>query len=828
MKRDAAQGVNRFRQVALYGCTAMIAAVPAHAAESPAAAATAQPARSGIEEVIVTARKQEESAQVVPVSITAMSPADLQKEAVLSVQDLMSSVPGLFITTVPSLGGVTFAIRAAKSDNGTSDTVTAYIGDMPVASSIAIAKMVYDMQSISVLKGPQGTLFGANSTGGAIIFRPNMPSGEQEGYAQVGIGNYNRLSFQGMVNIPVNDVFQMRIAGEVVDQDKGFQKNITPNLNGASEVGTDKHESLRVGFRLKPSSDWQNDLLIDYYHQDDRQKQFSLRALRAPYSNAGGIVNYSLGGPYEMNNPFKEAFNAPIWNKVKIWDMIDTLTHEISEQVSLKAVLGFQDVRVDTSQDSDGTPYPLVGGYQKYYAKQWTFEPSVDVKSADGRLRNKTGLYFSLLKREEGNSYTVNGMPFQNATGTALLPGIYGGGGNFPVQSNSDYRREFRSHAIYSQFSYDLSKELTATLGLRYTWDTAKYSASPRQGFHMVNGVVSDVGGAYANSFTTGLCAGSILRYDSGSLSPCIGYREIKSQAPSFNFTLENRYAENSMLYATLRGGYLVGGFNNNVSAREGQVFKPEHVVDFETGIKSDWELWGRPIRTNFDVFYGSYKDQQRVQNGSSLDPVNGGIITYTAVQNAGASTFYGLDLDVTYEVTDNLEVSATWNHMESEYTNFKAPLNIPGVTAYVDVSGRPLSQAPQDVVNLSATVRWPLASDTGRVSSTLSWYWTDKTQVRDSPTFACTPNAAGQCFGPSSAAVDFRSGDLMPAFDLWNFTTSWKGIMGSDFDADFWIKNLMDKKYFTFPQNQMLSFGYQVANYGLPRTFGLNVRYNF
>jgi iron complex outermembrane receptor protein len=127
------------------------------------------------------------------------------------------------------------------------------------------------------------------------------------------------------------------------------------------------------------------------------------------------------------------------------------------------------------------------------------------------------------------------------------------------------------------------------------------------------------------------------------------------------------------MIYATMRGGYLAGGFNNQTYTPDhsGQTFKPEKVVDFETGVKSDWDLWGRPIRTNLAVFYSNYKNMQRVQNGQTTDPVSGAFVSYVAVQNAGAATAYGFDLDITYEPTDNLTLSAGWNHVESEYTKF-------------------------------------------------------------------------------------------------------------------------------------------------------------
>ena len=268
------------RTKTLVMCTAVHAALAGMGNVYAAAESNTTASSSGMEEVIITARKTEESAQVVPVSVVALSSEGLTKAAVLSVQDLRSSVPGLYVASNSQGGAPTFSIRAAKEDNGTQKTVTAYIGDMPVATTYSIANMVYDMQSISVLKGPQGTLFGANSTGGAVIFRPNTPSNKFEGYADVGIGNYDRSTFQGMINIPVNDILQVRLAGEVVDQHKGFFKNRIASY-GNSEIANDKHESARLTVKLKPSSDWEHNLLLSCFNEDDQHYGVVIGVLRS-------------------------------------------------------------------------------------------------------------------------------------------------------------------------------------------------------------------------------------------------------------------------------------------------------------------------------------------------------------------------------------------------------------------------------------------------------------------------------------------------------------------------------------------------------------------
>jgi outer membrane receptor protein involved in Fe transport len=785
-------------------------------------------ATSGIEEVTVTARKTSESAQVVPVSVKAFSASDLEKNVVLTVSDLMKSVPGLFVAPNSQGGAPTFAIRAAKADNGTSDTVTSYIDDVPVASTKSIANMMYDMQSISVLKGPQGTLFGAATTGGAIIFRPEKPSANFEAYLEAGIGNYGRKQLQGMVNVPVNDVLQLRIAGESVRRDGFSKNNPAPSgaYNGIRDYANDKHDSLRVTARLKPNAAFQNDLELDYFKEDDQPNQAIPIVLRPRYSYQTFLgfpltVDYAKAGiklPSSRDN--LQLSPTPTWNKAKIWNAFDTATYEIDGQTSLKAVLGYQNVIIDTSEQNGGVRNTAVDGRTAQKIDQWTFEPSFDFKSSDGKFRNKTGLYFSDRKQETGNAYKVIGLPFDGSTDptSAYLVGI--AAGYYPLETNHYYTRKTKSSAVYSQFSYDLSKELTATLGMRYSRDSGDYKASGNLGFPSTPG--------YANSygdFRFGNCnPGDLIAYNYDAAT-CTGTETYKSSAPSFNFTLDNKLSERAMVYATVRSGYLVGGFNNSANPKVTGVattFTPEKVVDFETGFKSDWSLMGRPVRTNLAAFYGSYKNQQRVQNGTTASGS-----TFIGVVNAGSSTFYGFDFDGVFKVTDNLELSASWNHIETAYSKFNAIVSIPGKYAYVDLSGQPMAQTPKDVINVGATVKWPVGPGVGLLKSTLSGFRTAKTFTADSPTFAGTTNASGLVTS-IDPAQDFREYGKLPAYSLLNFSTTWKGIMGSNFDANLWVKNLTDKQYYTYTSNQMLQFGYATRSYGNPRELGLNVRYNF
>jgi outer membrane receptor protein involved in Fe transport len=781
---------------------------------------------AGLEEVLVTARRVEESAQSVPISMTALSAVTLEANAVQNVGDLQTSVPGLLVTVNSQGAAPVFAIRAAKADNGTSDTVTAYIDDVPVASTRSVANMMYDMQSISTLKGPQGTLFGANSTGGAIIFRPNKPTDDFDAYAMVGYGNWNRMEFEGMVNVPVTDGLAFRLAGNIIKRD-GYVKNATP-VNGNDELTDIDRQSARLSMRWTPSDEFQNDLSVEYFKEDAQPFSETLVALRPAYQYTtflGGLalpVDYALAGITTDNADREHVALGPMptFNKADILNVIDAASYSLNDDVDLKLVVGYQDLDLDTAQDNDATTQAGVNGRTRHEIEQWTIEPSIDWSVMDGRLRNKTGLFYSQVDKSTGNSYRVVGLPWDFTA--------FGGPGGFvgnlvnsfyPIQSNSAYTRELETQAIYSQFSYDLSDTLTATVGLRYTKDSGDYTTRNFLSF----GTASE---ANWGEFTTGPCAVSTISlYKNPDPVNCIAYMDMESSATSYNVTIENKISDGTLVYAASRGGYIAGGFNNQANpAATGIpfVFDPETVIDFEMGIKSDWLLAGRPIRTNLAGFYGSYEDQQRVQNGTTAAGV-----TFIGVVNAGASNYYGLDLEVTYEFTDMLIASLGWNYIKSEYTNFDAIVNIPGVYAFVDLQGEPMSRTPENVVTAALTANWPVGSSIGEISSTLSAFYRDESLAFDSPTVAGPVDASGELIGIDPAR-DFRQYDELESFTLLNFTTGWKKMFGSNFDASVWVKNLTDEEYNVSASNQMLQYGYATYWYGTPREYGVELRYSF
>lgn len=273
---------------------------------------------SGLEEVVVTAQKREQSEQAVPVSITALSGDTLNRQVVLNVKDLMEHVTGLVVAPNSQGDAATFAIRSSKQDNGTTGGVAVYLDDMPLTSTYSVANANYDIASVDVLKGPQGTLFGASATGGAIVFRANKPTKNFDAWVWAQYGDYRRSQFTGMVNVPINDALQVRLAADYVDRPVGFVKNLAPNFAAGLpfDLWTDRHDSARFSVRLI-TGPVTNDVVADYYSENDTPSQSvlvelvpSVAALGVPILNRYNQV--AIGGN-------ASGVDLPIYKRVTSW-----------------------------------------------------------------------------------------------------------------------------------------------------------------------------------------------------------------------------------------------------------------------------------------------------------------------------------------------------------------------------------------------------------------------------------------------------------------------------------------------------------------------------
>jgi iron complex outermembrane receptor protein len=234
----------------------------------PAGAQTADQtaASSGgdLEEIVVTARRQEEKAQTVPITLTTLTAARLEKQDIRNNLDLLRDVPGLNGTTGASLG-VTFSfIRGASG-------VVSYFDQIPIAAGGVNQSYFFDVSNIQVLKGPQGTLFGLSNDAGAILYEPNKPTNNYEGYIQGTLGDYGRGEFDAVLNLPIDDKLALRFGAQFNHQD-GYIRVRNPDVDLLDQ----NYYDGRVQAAFRPTDDIDNELLVNYFHSRYRPGTFVL------------------------------------------------------------------------------------------------------------------------------------------------------------------------------------------------------------------------------------------------------------------------------------------------------------------------------------------------------------------------------------------------------------------------------------------------------------------------------------------------------------------------------------------------------------------------
>lgn len=510
-------------------------------------------ATSGGEEILVTARRRAESQQSVPLSVTAISGEKLAAAGVKNIIDLQFQTPEL---TVVGGGGnrnqVSYAMRGqTQAYGGALPGVASYFADMPIISQASPPFL--DLQNIQVLKGPQGTLFGRNTTGGAILFVPQRPTNEFGGYAMVKAGNYDLRHAEGALNVPImSDVLAVRIAGQRIKRD-GYTHVLT---DGSYRDDVNSY-AYRASLLFTPSENFSNHLVIDRSGADDSGGTFMINAVR-PNSTVATVYPDILQYVQAQiaRGPRTVGSDINTFNKQHQLIIVNAATYEFSPNFSIKDIFGYQRFRQSFVTDQDGSSYNILWFPLQIHTKLVTNEIQALGTALNGKLNVIAGFYY------EKSSPTGS-----NASQAQVL-------GN---PSPSSAARHETSKAIYGQASYDLDaivSGLKFTAGGRYTWDDRKY----------------------ANLLT---------------MAPPLSARFT---APTYNFSLDYRINPAVFVYAATRRGYKSGGFNPTSPIPALSRFEPEYITDYEVGIKTDWRLAGAAGRTNLTLYTGNYTDIQKSQ----------------------------------------------------------------------------------------------------------------------------------------------------------------------------------------------------------------------
>ncbi len=615
-----------------------------------------------LEEITVTARRREESLYAVPVAVTALSPGDIRARGIQTAEDLQNYVPSLNVSSSVTRDDYTFSLRGMGPTGGSGPGavlggggtgVVTYFAEVPTSG--AGPGLFYDLESVQVAAGPQGTLFGKNTTGGAVLFVPKKPVNDFEGFVEYGMGNYNMKTATAVVNVPlVDDKVLLRVAGQFLDRD-GFTIDRGPFFAGKDYDNRD-YWALRASLLLRPFDNLENTTIFSALHSEEKGDGFVLTAanpagafgsLLSPIlaeQQASGIRSTSLSA-----NEIDRRYNDGV---------INTTRWSFSEQWQFKNIFSYQVQKWRNSEDVDGTRLVLddlvpVGQGWHTQVGTYTEEPQIQGAALDNHLKITAGAYY-----EDGHNLAPQPYQVQVALGNFLINQI--------DQSNAE-----RSRGLYAQTTYDFGglysslDGLKLTTGYRYTWDNYSYG---------ISSFSPSIGNACLTSsgvYPTSDCAFSASGQSGGS-SWTLG---LDYQLPV------------ALVYLRSGRGYVPGGFNPSFGFTPGGVdtpqfrFAPESVIDVELGVKSEFDVAGAPAQVTADIFHSDYTNIQRYVS----EVLPGGIASnFTA--NASEAQIEGFEFQGNLAPVTGLTLTATYSYNHGKYTKID-PAAAPSPPAVISSS---------------------------------------------------------------------------------------------------------------------------------------------
>lgn len=757
-----------------------------------------------LEEVLVQARRVEESIQSVPVSITALDTSALREASISTSEELQMATPGVFLSGSGGRQNVVYQIRGqSKALSGTSSpAVVGYFAEVPDpvwGSSVP----QFDMASIQVLKGPQGTLFGRNTTGGALLYSPQGPSYEFGGYIGGTIGNYDQRRIQGAVDLPIiSEKAALRLAADVNRRD-GYTKNLGPG-DDLDNIDT---ENFRATLLLEPLVGLRNSTIVDYFKSDNNG--FSA-VLTDVYAGATLMSQLGLQQPamaqlalQEARGPFTVDTSLDTFEKNERWSVINRTELELGN-FDLINIFGYRTTDVSYNANVDGMPTLVADGSGAFPAgvpvnfikadlyqqgEQYSNEFQIRSKAFDDKLDWLVGLFWL---KSEPDGHQGNAVAFAHIPGTQPAGSAY----NFITEE---------SQAVFAHLEYDLGdwvNGLAVELGVRYTEDEIESCAG--------TGVTGQSNDAVLSDCTN----------DTGRLINT-SQNEATSDATTWSVGLNWQATPDLFAYVVSRRGYRAGGINGpTLTGRlaQFQAFGPEEVTDIETGVRADWYVGQTQIRTNLSAFVGRYEEVQAVLTGvqtsglcvpgadnppgispdgdcnAGNDPAGG-----TLLVNAGESQVSGADLEVVIAPNDAFSLSVGANYLDTETRDYTVPATL---TPYVGTQEIPFNFTAQKT--LAAGIRYEAPVDPAmaeQVVLNLDYYWTDELQKNEV---------------------------TLPSYEVTNARVSINGVVGTGLDIAFFVRNLFDKEYVSSSIASGDFLGLQVSMFGPPRTYGMEARYNF
>ncbi|WP_447725846.1 TonB-dependent receptor [Sphingomonas koreensis] len=637
--------------------SATVAMAQEVAAQDPVSEAAAEA------EIVVTAQKREQNVQDIGVSVTALGSESLAALGRQDVSALAGQVPSLQVNQFsPSV--IAFNIRGV-SQNDFADSQEApiafYSDEVYISALGAISGMTFDLERVEVLRGPQGTLFGRNATGGLVQILSARPTRDFEGFLTATVGSYGQFATEGAISGPLSNHIRGRLSFTTNHGGDYIRNRIGPDYGGAkfyagrAQIAADVGDNGTLNLKaqvLRNDSDRQASL---FSHAAAKPNSLGLGEFVPRDQNLWGNCNGcdAFGYVEPDDNPFTQSADAPIYFNRTHWDLMARYEHDLGGSTTLTSITDYQHLMKKYGDNSDTTPLNLF---------HYTTDQKLSQLSQELRLVGDSGPLHWLvggygIRIRNTNNYNTD------ARGAFGLNAVYGG------------KLRTDSLAVFSQLEYKLSDQFTVIGGLRYSWDWKEYDFT-----HLANGVPAVV-------FNT-------------ATFPNLARNNFDSY--SGKIELDFKPSRDVLIYATVNRGIKSGGFGTPAIPPIDPTLIPfggEILTSYEGGVKLT--MFGRTTHLNLSAFYYDYKDYQSFENiGLSL-----------VVRNKQAY-LKGLEVEFNSRPVNGMFLQASMTVLDTKVKNVSLPSGV--------VLDRQMPQAPK--LSLTGLARYEFPVGPGKLAVQTNW----------------------------------------------------------------------------------------------------------
>jgi iron complex outermembrane receptor protein len=683
-----------------------------------------------------------------------------------------------------------------------------YINEVPITTHGSSA--LYDLENVQVLKGPQGTLFGRNTTGGAILYKTASPGEKMEGYITGRYGNYDSKHLEGAITIPLGDKLGVRIAGSYTGGGAFQHDLLNDRWLGAQDI-----KSVRGTISFKPSDTFTNVTVIQHNDEGGSNTStlpFSYYACNQQYRGADGVTrNIGLPGvavdcAWNRNNPVFAGYlaahpllpqmgigeftllqrnlgpwttyeNRPLAHSAFSTFVTNTSTFEVNDDFTIKNIFGYNRNKADDDFDYDGTPFyefeavglPTANGkdrtnIQGYITDttQFSDELQAQGKAMGGKLNYVVGLYYSYQRDIHESNLAYSLTPYT--------------GSDAPTSFAYNAKNVDKSKAAFAQITYKATDKLSLTGGFRYTWENLALDELPKSVYYAFVGAAPE---------------------------------RSKSSSPSWLVSLDYQITDTLLAYVTHRGSWRTGGFNWNVFPTPtsgnvgGNVFLPEKTKDIEIGMKYSGDELGVPVRLEVALYNQWVDNIQRADY--FVNPLNATVNLFSI--NVPQAQTTGAEVGGSFKPTSWLTIGASGAFTNARFTKPTTTVAVGG-TPIVSTFG-PMADAPRWTGSIYFDITHELDGNLG----TLVWHYEIYGQT-------------GQWF--SQKANTTTPFTQIAPYSLTNTRVTWGDIAGSQVALSFYARNLFNHRYYSGGNGSGEGSGLSSVVAGMPRMFGGELKWKF